>query len=175
MFKKLTQYWEDLYAEKTLEKFLQEVKDYFEDEEIKYDTIRNFHRFSQIQDLLKKGIIDNKDYIQTRTEISNAAFYILEKIKESFLPILSVKAAAGIPDSPHYLVEYQEIEEWRYVQKNDIKNKIGIRVDGNSMEPDFYDGDILICKKTTIENILSHQTIIIVCNDGRIFLKKIKK
>lgn len=169
MLKKLIPYWVDLYAEKPLDRFLQEVKNYFEDGDIKKDAIRQMHRFSQLEELRRKGVLDNNDYIQKQTEISTAAFNILEKISNEYLPILPIKAVAGKNSGPYYLIEYQEIEEWRLVERTDVKNKIGIRVEGDSMKPLYIDGDILICKKTTIEQITERQPIIVVGRDNSVF------
>jgi SOS-response transcriptional repressor LexA len=175
MLKKLTPYWEDMYTGKSLDKFLQAVKDYFEEDEIKEDAVRQLHRYSQLEDLRKKGVINNSDYIEKQSGISTAAFDILERIANEYLPILPVKAVAGNNSGPYYLIEYKEIEEWRLVKRGDIRNRIGIRVEGDSMNPIYLDGDILICKKTTIENVSERQPLIVVGRDNSIFLKNIKR
>ena len=43
------------------------------------------------------------------------------------------------------------------------------------MEPSYCDGDILICIKTSINNLTERQPVIVVGKDNSIFLKKVKK
>lgn len=174
MLKKLIPYWEDLYTSKPLDKFLQGVKDFFEDDEIKDDAIRQLHRYSQLEELRKKGVIDNNNYIEKQSEISTAAHDILKKISNQYLPILPVKAIAGL-SGPQYAIEYQQIEEWKFIENKEIKNRIGIRVEGDSMNPLYIEGDILVCKRTTVENISERQTIVVVTTDNSIFLKNVRK
>jgi len=175
MIRKLIPYWRKLFSESSLDKFLKEVLDSFEEDEIADEAIMLLHRFTQIDELRKKGIIDNKDYIQRLSEISDAGRTILSQINGNYLPILPIKAVAGRESGPHYTVEYHEIEDWKYLPKKDSKKKVGIRVDGNSMNPVYQDGDIIICCKTVIEDISERQAVIVVCKDNSIFLKNIKK
>lgn len=175
MLKHLTQHWENIYT-KSLDKFLQEVKDYFEDEELNDDSIRQLHRFFQLEDMRKKGVVDNSYYVQKRTEISDASFYILDKIRNEYLPILPVKAVAGHNSGLYFAVEYKQIEEWKFFPQGDVRHKIGIRVEGDSMEPLYIDGDILVCKNTTtLEGISERQPVVIVTTDNSIFVKNIRK
>lgn len=175
MLKKLVSVWEDLYTGKSLDKFLQGVRDYFDDEEINEEAIQLHHRYFLLNDQKKKNLISSPEYIQQQSEISTAAFSILKTITDTYLPILPVRAHAGPDGGPQYSIEYSQIEEWKHIPRGGIKNKIGIRVEGDSMNPAYMDGDILICKKTTIDNVSDRQPVVIVGHDNSIFLKKVKK
>lgn len=175
MLKKLISNWEDLYTSKPLDKFLQGVKDYFDDEEINEEAVQQLHRYFQLNDQKKKNLISNTDYIQQQSEISTVAYGTLKKITETYLPILPVRAIAGTDAGPQYAIEYQQIEEWKYISAGNIKNKIGIRVEGDSMNPDYLDGDILLCKKVTIDTITDWQPFVVVGTNNSIYLKRIKK
>jgi SOS-response transcriptional repressor LexA len=173
--RELILYWEDLYAGKPLDTFLKEVKKSFDDEEIKENSIKQLHRFFQLDELRKKGVIDKSDYIQNVTEISEAAYGILKTISSDYLPILPIMAVAGKSSGPYYSIEYHQIEEWKHMPKGKIKNRIGIRVEGDSMKPHYIDGDVLICRKTTLENVSERQPVVVVGTDNSLFLKNIRK
>ena len=168
-------YWEDLYSLRPLETFLKEVKDTFENEEIKEDAIRLLHRYSRLVSHRNKGVLDNKEYLTSETEISTSTFEILKKISNEYLPILPVKAIAGNESGHQYAVESHDIEEWKLVPKIETKGRIGIRVQGDSMKPLYKEGDILICKKMLLGNITERQNIVVVDIDNNIFVKRIKK
>ncbi|MFK8104263.1 MAG: helix-turn-helix transcriptional regulator [Saprospiraceae bacterium] len=175
MLKKYIPYWEDMYSLKPLEVFLKGVKDSFENEEIKEDAIRLLHRHSRLEAHRNKGVLDNKDYLTTESEISASAFEILKKISNEYLPILPVKAIAGDESGHQYAVESHEIEEWRLISKLETKGRIGIRVQGKSMQPLYKEGDILICKKMLLGRITERQNIVVVDVNNNIFVKRIKK
>jgi len=175
LLKELISYWDDLYTSKPLDKFLQGVKHRFDDDEIREEAIRQLHRYFQLEELRKKGIISNDDYIQKQSEISNAAYDTLKKITSFYLPILPIRAIAGTNAAPQYSVDYKEIEEWKLIPKGDIKSKIGIRVEGDSMNPLYLDGDTLVCKRVVVDEVTERQTVVVVAKDDTIFLKKIKK
>ncbi|WP_020568005.1 S24 family peptidase [Neolewinella persica] len=175
MIKGLIPYWQTLFAESPLSKFLKEVINSFDEDEITSDAVMQLHRFTQLAELRKEGVIDSGDYIQRLSEISNSGKEILKKINENYLPILPIKAVAGLESGPHYTVEYHDIEDWRHLPKRNSNKKVGIRVDGDSMNPIYEDGDVIMCKKAVIEEITERQAVIVVCKDNSIFLKNIKK
>lgn len=175
MIKNLIPYWRKLFSESPLNKFLKEVIDYFDNDEIIEDATMQLHSYTQLAELKKEGVVDNNDYIRRLSEISKSSKAILDKINNNYLPILPIKAVAGKDSGPHYTVEYHEIEDWKYLPKKNSNKKIGIRVDGNSMNPVYQDGDIIMCKKGVIEDISERQAVIVVCRDNSIFLKYIKR
>lgn len=175
MLKKLIPYWEDLYSLKPLERFLQEVKDYFEDDELKENSVRLLHCHTQLEEHRNKGVLDNKDYLSLQSEISTSAFQLLKKINDKYLPILPVKAIAGNESGHQYAIEFHEIEEWKFVEKVETKGRIGIRVEGDSMKPLYKEGDILVCKKILLDTITERQSIVVVDVDNNIFVKRVKK
>ena len=175
MLKKHIPYWEDLYSLKPLEVFLKEVKDNFENDEIKENAIRLLHRHSRLEAHRNKGVLDNKDYLTSESEISASAFEILKKITVEYLPILPVRAIAGTESGHQYAVESHDIEEWRLVPKIDTKGKIGIRVEGKSMQPLYKEGDILICSKILLGRITERQNIVIVDAENNIYVKRVRR
>lgn len=175
MLKKLIQIWDDSYSDDPLESFLKGVKESIEYDEVRDEAIRQLHRLTQLEELRRKGVINNEDYSQKQSEISTAANDILKKINNFYLPILPVTAIAGTDAGPQYAVEYQQIEEWKFIKKGNARHHIGIMVEGDSMEPSYSDGDILICLKTSINNVTERQPVIVVGKDNSIFLKKVNK
>ena len=175
MLRRHIPYWEDLYSLKPLEVFLKEVKDSFDNEEIKEQAIRLLHRHSRLEAHRNKGVLDNKDYLTAETEISAAAFEILKKISNEYLPILPVRAIAGTESGHQYAVESHDIEEWKLVPKINTKGRIGIRVQGKSMQPLYKNGDILVCIKILLGRITERQNIVVVDTDNNIYVKRVKK
>lgn len=175
MLKKFIPYWEDLYSLKPLEVFLKEVKDMFENEEIKDNAIRLLHRHTRLENHRNKGILDNKEYLTSETEISTSAFEILKEISKEYLPILPVKAIAGNGSGHQYAIESRDIEEWKLVPKVETKGRLGIRVQGKSMQPLYKQGDILICKKILLGRITERQNIVVVDIENNIYVKRIRK
>jgi phage repressor protein C with HTH and peptisase S24 domain len=175
MLKELTQTWDVVYAKEQVDTFLQRVMDSIEYDEIRGEAMRQLHRWTQMEGQRRKGVLSNSDYSQKESEISSAALDILNKFTNFYLPILPVTAIAGTDLGAQYAIEYQQIEEWKHIPKGNIKGKIGIMVEGDSMKPAYLNGDILLCYKSTISNISDRQTVVVVTTDNSIFLKKIKK
>jgi phage repressor protein C with HTH and peptisase S24 domain len=175
MLKKLTQNWDDSFSNDPLSTFLQGIKDSIDHDEIRDEAIRQLHRLTQLEEQRKQGVIDNNNYLQKQNEISNSANEILKKISNHYLPILPITAIAGSDPGPQYAIEYEQIEEWKYIKKGNIRHRIGIRVEGDSMQPAYQDGDILVCVKENLANITERQPIVVVAKDNSVFLKKIKK
>lgn len=167
-------YWDDLFVREPLDKFLQYVKKSFDHEEISDESIELLHRHFQIEELRKKGSIDNNYFVQRQTEIAKAAGEILKKINSYYLPILSVPEIAENGFGSQYTDSLQ-IEEWKYIEKGNIRNKIGVRVVGNAMIPAYSERDILVCARVNLSNISERNPVVIVTKDNNIFLKKIKK
>lgn len=167
-------YWREVFATRPLREFLKEVMGQFDDEKVSDEVTALLHRLTQLDELRKQGVLSNADYILQRTEISTAAQNLLKTIEEQYLPILPVNAKAGMDPGFFYSITYSNIEEWRFLEKGRIKNKIGIRVNGTSMEPDFYSGDILICKKVLLADVKASQPVVVVGKDNSVYLKTIK-
>ncbi len=175
MLKKLMQHWENLYTDKTLDIFLRAVKDSFDSDELIDDVIKLLHRYNQLDRDKNNGILSNQDYMTLRSEISSSVFKIFKSITNNYLPILPVNAIAGTESGHQYAVEGHEIEEWKYKEGIASKNRIGIRVQGQSMEPLYVDGDILVCEKLLLGNINERQKVVVVDTDNNIYIKQIKK
>jgi phage repressor protein C with HTH and peptisase S24 domain len=175
ILKRMARTWEDSFSSDPLEKFLKRVKDSIEYNDIRDEAIMQLHRLTQLDELRKKGVINNDDYSQKQSEISTATKSTLEKIINNYLPILPVTAMAGDLSGPQYSIEDHQIEEWKYTDKGNIRDRIGIRVEGDSMQPGYREGDILICKKTSLISVTERQPVVVVGTDNSIFLKKVKK
>lgn len=174
MLKRLTTYWEDLFTKDT-GKFLEAVKDYFDDKELRLEVVALLNRHNQIEKQRQKGLIDSKEYIEISNQIANRTLEILKIIQSEYLPILPIKAFANNTPDTHYIIEHEEIEEWKRVKHKNVSDKIGIRVEGDSMNPHYQDGEILLCKKATPDNIPTYKPIIVLTKDGRVFLKNGKR
>lgn len=174
MLKRLTTYWDSLYTQDT-GKFLEAVMDYFDDKELRFDVMQLLNRYNQISKERKKGLIESKEYIEILNQIGNMTLDVLKTIQTEYLPILPIKAFANNNPDTHYIIEHEEIEEWKRVKHQNVSDKIGIRVEGDSMNPHYQDGEILLCKKTTPDSIPTHKPIIVLTKDGRVFLKNAKR
>lgn len=175
MLKKLTEIWDDSFSHDPLNAFLQGIKDSFEHDEIRDESIRQLHRLTQLDVQRRHGVIDNNNYLQKQSEISTEAIKILERISNFYLPILPVSAIAGSNKGHQYSVEYEQIDSWKFIKKGGIRHRIGIRVEGDSMQPAYDEGDILLCSRANLVNISERQTVVVVTKDNSIFLKRIKK
>lgn len=175
ILKRMARTWEDSFSSDPLEKFLKRVKDSIEYNDIRDEAIMQLHRLTQLDELRKKGVINNDDYSQKQSEISTATKSTLEKIINNYLPILPVTAMAGDLSGPQYSIEDHQIEEWKFTDKGNIRDRIGIRVEGDSMQPGYKEGDILVCKKTNLSAVTERQPVVVVGTDNSIFLKKVKK
>jgi SOS-response transcriptional repressor LexA len=175
MLKELIQVWDISFAKDSVEKFLQGVMDTIEYDEIRDEAIAQLHRWTQLEGHRRKGVVGNDDFSKKEAEISSAAGDIKNKITNYYLPILPVTAIAGTDAGPQYAIEYQQIDEWKFISKGNIRHRIGIRVEGDSMKPAYLNGDILICSKTTINNVTERQPVVVVGTDNSIFLKRVKR
>ncbi len=80
ILKRMARTWEDSFSSDPLEKFLKRVKDSIEYNDIRDEAIMQLHRLTQLDELRKKGVINNDDYSQKQSEISTATKSTLEKI-----------------------------------------------------------------------------------------------
>lgn len=93
----------------------------------------------------------------------------MKKVNNYYLPILPIKSIAGY-NTALYAIEYEQIDEWKYIKKGGVRHRIGIRIEGNNMLPLYKDGDILVCVKENIRNITERQPVVVVGIDSNIFL-----
>ena len=83
------------------------------------------------------------------------------------IPVLG-KVAAGIPiDAVEYIVDYEEISE-DLASKGDY---FGLQIKGDSMEPKFSEGDVVIVRKQS--TIQSGEIAIVLINGDEATIKKV--
>lgn len=108
-------------------------------------------------------------------KLSPVSFVTGEVTPESFsykknkyvIPVLG-KVAAGIPiDAVEYIVDYEEISE-DLASKGDY---FGLQIKGDSMEPKFSEGDVVIVRKQS--TIQSGEIAIVLINGGEATIKKV--
>lgn len=175
VLEKMARVWESSFSDDSLEKFLKRVRTAISNYEIRDEAMMQLHKLTQLEELRKKGVINNDEYTQKVNEISTAFKGTLLKIMNQYLPILPLKAVAGYDSGPQYAVQKQQIEEWKYIEDGEIRDRIGIRVEGDSMQPGYSDGDILICSKSNLKSITERQPVVVVGIDNSVFLKRVKK
>lgn len=105
--------------------------------------------------------------------------FLLDRKKNSFVSALNEKknkyhvpvlgrVTAGIPiDAIEYIVDYEEISE-------DMARKgeyFGLQIKGDSMEPKFSEGDVVIVRKQS--TIQSGEIAIVLINGGEATIKKV--
>ncbi len=172
--RKYTKIWGKIFSD-SLENFLNKVIYDIDDTEIKYDATLYLCQFNHLCNDKLKGIITFEQYQLESNRIMLAAREdILKKINNHYLPILPVNAIAGTCCS-QYSIQYQEIQEWKYIGTNNIRNHIGIRISGDSMSPDFSSGQILVCSQVSLEEAVEKHFFVILTKDNCLYLKKIKK
>lgn len=175
ILEKMARIWESSFSADSLEKFLKRVQGSISTYEIRDEAMMQLHKLTQLEELRKKGVINNDEYSQKQNEISTAFKSTLLKIINEYLPILPLTAMAGYNSGPQYAVQKQQIEEWKHIENGEIRDKIGIRVEGDSMQPGYLDGDILICSKSNLKSITERQAVVVVGIDNSVFLKRVKK
>lgn len=90
-----------------------------------------------------------------------------EKKMKCIVPVLG-KVAAGIPmDAVEYIVDYEEISE-EMARNGDY---FGLQIKGDSMEPKFSEGDVVIVRKQT--TIQSGEIAIVLINGDEATIKKV--
>ena len=90
-----------------------------------------------------------------------------QKKMQCIVPVLG-KVAAGIPmDAVEYIVDYEEISE-EMARKGEY---FGLQIKGDSMEPKFSEGDVVIVRKQT--TIQSGEIAIVLINGDEATIKKV--
>lgn len=90
-----------------------------------------------------------------------------EKKTKFTVPVLG-KVTAGIPiDAVEYIVDYEEISE-EMASKGDY---FGLQIKGDSMEPKFSEGDVVIVRKQS--TIQSGEIAIVLINGDEATIKKV--
>lgn len=136
--------------------------------DIKYSTMsewlaaKKYHRIDKIEALadyfgvLKSDLIEETSRYQKRSNVTR-------------IPVLG-SVRAGIPsEAIEDIIDYEEIPQ--KMAKNG--EYFGLRVCGNSMEPKFSDGDVVIVQKQADVN--SGDIAIVMINGNDATMKKIKK
>lgn len=92
---------------------------------------------------------------------------LYEKKTKFTVPVLG-KVTAGIPvDAVEYIVDYEEISE-EMASKGDY---FGLQIKGDSMEPKFSEGDVVIVRKQS--TIQSGEIAIVLINGDEATIKKV--
>jgi|GEM_PF-2443583 len=80
------------------------------------------------------------------------------------LPVFDINVSAGIKEI--YQDEGSVMPKYKVEQAKHREGDFGIRVQGDSMEPDIPDGDYVLCQKTAFENIISGQNYLFSTKNG---------
>ena len=131
------------------------------------------HQLNQANDKNYNGFLNDSQLVEKHDSISIDTMKTLQKINSFLLPILPAKAKAGTSYGHQYSILHQDIREWKHIKKGRVGNAIGIRVQGDSMEPEFSEGDILICKKIYAPSINQECVMVVVTKENNIFLKNV--
>lgn len=173
MIQDLIQFWNKQFATLPLDEFLEEAMNHFNEGMIGDELMLQLHLYNQLEDQKYKGFLSDSEYVREQHNISKETFKTVQKINSFLLPILPVKAKAGESHGHQYSIMHQDISEWKFIKKGRVSNSIGIRVQGDSMEPDFNEGDIVICKKIYSPPLNEISTMVVVTKENNIFLKKV--
>lgn len=173
MIQDLIKYWNKQFATLPLDEFLEEAMNRFNDGLIGDELMLQLHIYNQLEDQKYKGYLTDNEYIKQQHDLSRETFKTVQKINSFLLPILPVKAKAGKSHGHQYSIMHQDIYEWKFIKKGRMSNSIGIRVQGDSMEPEFKERDIVICKRVFSPPINDKSTMVVVTKENNIFLKKI--
>ena len=173
MILNLIKYWSNQFANLPIDEFLEEAVNHFREGIISDELTFHLHHYNQLQDRKYKGFLTDEAYLEEQDKLSKETFKTVQKINSFLLPILPVKAKAGESHGHQYSIRHQDISEWMYIKKGRVDNSIGIRVQGDSMEPEFNEGDLVICKKIFSPPINQDSLMVVVTKENNIFLKKI--
>lgn len=172
MIEELITYWNRQFATLPLDEFLNEAMSQFNEGLIGDELMYQLHAFNQLEEQQYKGYLENEEYVKQHKELSKETLKTVQKINKFLLPILPAKAKAGESVGQQYSIMHQEIKEWKHIKKGRVSNSIGIRIQGDSMEPEYMEGDIVICKKV-FSPPKEESTMVVVTKENNIFLKKV--
>ena len=107
------------------------------------DTVIRIHRESPLMQkynaLDKHGKMVVDFIIEAEYQRCTKAEEVVEKPKKKIIPLFCAAAGPGEPPSQDGFEDY-EVDE-------DSPARFAVKISGDSMEPEFHDGDIVLCRK----------------------------
>lgn len=116
-----------------------------------------------------KGILRDSN----RKILQNGYWKYEEYVEDTIRFYKNLKAAAGSIKS---ISDIQEID-YEPINIPGIKgdNIFAFPIEGNSMEPNFFEGDIVICKQLDSSEEIQDQKIYVIFHEGGLVVKRVKK
>lgn len=128
------------------------------------DTVIRIHRESPLMQkynaLDKHGKMVVDFIIEAEYQRCTKAEEVVEKPKKKIIPLFCAAAGPGEPPSQDGFEDY-EVDE-------DSPARFAVKISGDSMEPEFHDGDIVLCRKKRPE--IGEIAVMMV--DGFIYIKQ---
>lgn len=128
------------------------------------DTVIRIHRESPLMQkynaLDKHGKMVVDFVIEAEYQRCTKAEEVVEKPKTKIIPLFCAAAGPGEPPSQDGFEDY-EVDE-------DSPARFAVKISGDSMEPEFHDGDIVLCRKKRPE--IGEIAVMMV--DGFIYVKQ---
>lgn len=128
------------------------------------DTVIRIHRESPLMQkynaLDKHGKMVVDFVIEAEYQRCTKAEEVVEKPRTKIIPLFCAAAGPGEPPSQDGFEDY-EVDE-------DSPARFAVKISGDSMEPEFHDGDIVLCRKKRPE--IGEIAVIMV--DGFIYVKQ---
>lgn len=128
------------------------------------DTVIRIHRESPLMQkynaLDKHGKMVVDFVIEAEYQRCTKAEEVVEKPRTKIIPLFCAAAGPGEPPSQDGFEDY-EVDE-------DSPARFAVKISGDSMEPEFHDGDIVLCRKKRPE--IGEIAVMIV--DGFIYVKQ---
>lgn len=128
------------------------------------DTVIRIHRESPLMQkynaLDKHGKMVVDFVIEAEYQRCTKAEKVVEKPKAKIIPLFCAAAGPGEPPSQAGFEDY-EVDE-------DSPARFAVKISGDSMEPEFHDGDIVLCRKKRPE--IGEIAVMMV--DGFIYVKQ---
>lgn len=128
------------------------------------DTVIRIHRESPLMQkynaLDKHGKMVVDFVIEAEYQRCTKAEEVVEKPRMKIIPLFCAAAGPGEPPSQDGFEDY-EVDE-------DSPARFAVKISGDSMEPEFHDGDIVLCRKKRPE--IGEIAVMMV--DGFIYVKQ---
>lgn len=140
--------------------------------ELYADRLRTAEEFHEKINAVEQNKLFINSQIEVLKEITQTIMPQSKPRKEPkiILPLFETPVSAGAGS----LLYDETPTEWITVQRNDLSKKADylLRVRGDSMEPNFYDGDLVLIQQT--QQIFENEIGIFILN-GEAFIKKMGK
>jgi len=132
------------------------------------DTGFNFHR--KFESLLGVDIYRSlEEGVFYITDLRKLPYYRLQRFLRrnaitKDVPVFDINVSAGIKEI--YRDDVSVMPKYKVEKAKYKGSDFGVRVQGDSMEPDIRDGDYVMCQKTAFENIVPGQNYLFNTIDG---------